>query len=149
VTIDELWSAYARTLVTVHGPTGSFEVHPAQPGQSGTWPSAFQPPLYIITAWDPGDDRPGDEVNRRRQAALEEDLRQLDVTTWPAIGSDPETGHREEGVVVSGLSEPQAFELGRRYDQDAIFNWTPADWVILSCGDDRRHELGWLLRTLP
>jgi len=64
---------------------------------------------------------------------------------WPAIGLDPNSEYREEGVAVFGLSEMEAITLGARYDQNAIFAWTPAAWRILSCIDERREEAGWLL----
>lgn len=144
---NALWSAYARTTVKIYGPDGSFEIHPVPVGQTGIWPTPFEPPLYVITAWDPGDDRPGDDANRLRQSTLEENLSGLQVVTWPAIGFDSETGHREEGVLVSGLSEMQALDFGRQYDQNAIFSWTPTAWLILSCTDRTRHESGWTIRT--
>ena len=48
-------------------------------------------------------------------------------------------------MAVSGLSEQKALTLGARYEQNAIFAWTPAAWRILSCSDKRQVEVGWLL----
>lgn len=146
MTAGDPWTAYAKTFVKIVGPMGSFEVYPAPVGQTGVWPSELEPPLYIITAWDPGEDRPGDEINRRRQSGLEGALSRLDVITRLAIGCDPDTKHKEEGVLVSGLSEPQALDLGRQYDQNAIFAWTPSAWLILSCTDRSRQESGWTIK---
>ncbi len=85
--------------------------------------------MHILTAWDPGPERPGLVVNRARQSALETELRPLAVALVPAVGVDPVTGHREEGVAVLGVAESVVLALGARYGQDAVFVWTPAEWT--------------------
>jgi hypothetical protein len=62
-----------------------------------------------------------------------------------AIGVDPATGRHEEGVAVRGVPEAEVLELGVRYGQDAIFAWTPAEWVIVACRGGRRQASGWSL----
>jgi len=99
--------------------------------------------VHILTAWDPGFDRPGDQTNRLRQAALEAHLRPLVAALWPAVGVDPVSGHREEGVAVRGIREPDALALGARYGQDAIFAWTPEEWTVVACTGGRRVVSGW------
>ena len=61
-----------------------------------------------------------------RQAALEADLALLSVPLLAAVGVDPATGRREEGVAVRGLPEAEVLALGVRYGQDAVFAWTPS-----------------------
>ncbi len=95
--------------------------------------------------WDPGPERPSEAVNRERQAALEADLRPRAGALWAAVGVDPATGHREEGVSVTGISESAVRALGARYGQDAVFAWTPVEWAIVSCRDGRRVATGWSL----
>ena len=80
-----------------------------------------------------------------RQAALEADLALLSVPLLAAVGVDPATGRREEGVAVRGLPEAEALALGVRYGQDAIFAWTPTEWAIVACRGDRRLVSGWSL----
>jgi hypothetical protein len=145
---DDPWAGYARTVVGISVPASSLlEVHPMAPGTVGEWPWPAIEPVHVLTAWDPGGERPGDAVNRERQSSLQEDLRPLATGVWPAVGTDPLSGHREEGVAVSGLSEADAVAVGARYRQDAIFRWTPEAWVVVSCADERRLRLGWRLRT--
>ena len=103
-------------------------------------------PVCVLTAWDPTGERPAEEENRRRQAALEADLRRLaGVLQWPATGVDPLTGHREEGVAVCGVSTADVAQLGGRYRQEAVFVWTPDEWAILACTGRRRVAFGWSL----
>jgi hypothetical protein len=144
---DDPWASYARTVVTITGPDALDVVVSAAPlGSMGSWPWAFEGAVYVVTAWDPGDARPGEEENRRRQAALEADLRLLTpVGMWVAVGADAASGHREEGVAVYGIDAVQVLELGARYGQEAIFEWTREAWAIVACGGDRIEVFGWSL----
>ena len=101
--------------------------------------------MHILTAWDPGDERPGAEENRTRQAALEADLHEVTDALWFTVGVDPVSGHREEGVAACGVSEAEALALGARYRQEAIFVWTPDEWAIVACDGSRRVVAGWQL----
>jgi hypothetical protein len=138
------WASYARTVVEISGPASqTLIVQPDPAGRAGAWPWPAPDPVHVLTAWDPGGERPGDHVNRERQASLEGDLRPLAHGLWRTVGVDPVTGHREEGVAVTGLADTDAVTLGARYRQDAIFRWDPEAWVVVSCADDRRLFLGW------
>jgi len=140
------WASYARTVVEILRPgEGDLSVRPAPPGEVGQWPWASTEPVRILTAWDPGDERPCEQQNRESQAALESDLRPLATAMWAAVGVDPLSGHREEGVLVLGVTEADALALGARYGQDAIFAWTPAEWAIVACTGGRREASGWSL----
>ncbi len=144
VSPEDPWAAYARTVVEIRRPgEADIVVRPAPPGRSGAWPWETSLPVHILTAWDPGEERPGDQENRVQQAALEADLRHVTHDLWSAVGVDPLSGHREEGVAVSGVTHAVARVLGARYRQDAIFVWTPDAWVISACNGGRRVVLGW------
>ncbi len=104
--------------------------------------------MCILTAWDPGDERPGTEVNRRRGAELESALRRRASRVLHAVGVDPSSEHREEGVAALGLSVKEAVVLGVEYRQEAIFVWTPQTWSIVSCRDDRRVDFNWSVVVL-
>ena len=108
------WAGYARTVVEIVRPgQGHLVVRSAPPGEVGDWPWASPEPVHVLTAWDPGDERPGDEENRTRQAELEAELRPLASAMWVAVGIDPVSGHREEGVAVCGVSEDDGAGVGR------------------------------------
>jgi hypothetical protein len=143
------WASYARTVVVVICPGGSnLVVEPAPPGRAGGWPWPADDAVYILTAWDPGDARPSEAENRANQLALEAELGDLEPKgLWDAVGVDPVSGHREEGVAVQGLALEVVLALGARHGQDAIFEWTPSAWAIVACRGDRRVELGWKATT--
>jgi hypothetical protein len=140
---DDPWAGYARTVVEIAGPRGTLRVRAVRVGEVGSWPWHAHDALFLLTAWDPGAERPGLEANRRRQASLEEDVRRLTDAWWTAVGVDPETGRREEGVAAGGLSDDEARALGARYRQDAVFRWAPDAWEIVACTGERRVVLGW------
>ena len=143
---DDPWSGYARLTVAIRRPTlGDLTVQPARRGETGRWPWPTADPVAILTAWDPGDERPGLVVNRRRQSELEDDLRALAADIWPAEGTDPITRDRDEGVAVRGVPESVVLELAARYGQEAVFVWTPAEWAIVACAGNRRLASGWQL----
>ncbi len=143
---DDPWAPYQRLVVEIRRAEGDqLVIHAAPPGEVGPWPWATDRPVFVLTAWDPGDERPGVEVNRRRQAALEADVGPLAGAMWPAVGVDPHTGHGDEGVAVIGISEAEVLELGARYRQDAVFVWTPESWAIVACSARRRVVSGWRL----
>jgi Protein of unknown function (DUF3293) len=145
VSPDDPWAAYARTVVQIarHGEPDVI-VRGAPIGERGEWPWTSGEPVHILTAWDPGTELLGEQENREREAALAAELQQLGPAgCWSAIGVDPVSGHREEGVVVRGLAEHVVRQIGARYDQDAIFSWTPSEWAIVACVGGRRVVLGW------
>ena len=144
---DDPWASYARTAVVIARPGGpNLAIEAAPPGSVGSWPWATDRAVHVLTAWDPGDARPGEKENRRRQAAIEADLRLLEPDELrPAVGVDAVLGHREEGVAVRGLDVDAVLGLGARYGQDAIFEWTPDEWAIVACRGDRRVAFGWTI----
>ena len=143
--LSDPWASYARTVVVIVRPgTSNLVVVAAPPGQVGAWPWPTNEPVHVLTAWDPGDARPGEEVNRAGQAALEAELAVLRPDDlWNAVGVDPVSEHREEGVAVVGLSLDVARDLGSRHHQDAIFEWTPGAWAVVACRGGRRVDFGW------
>jgi Protein of unknown function (DUF3293) len=146
---EDPWAAYARTVVAIEYAGRSLVVRGAPLGQVGAWPWPSSDPLYVLTAWDPGEARPGDAVNRRAQGRLERELRLMARATWPARGLDPATGTRDEGVAVTGPSEQAVRDLAARYGQDAIFSWSPTEWAVVACTGRRRIATGWALGPGP
>ena len=142
---DDPWAGYARTVVQIARVGESDLIVRAAPrGAHGGWPWPSPEPVHVLTAWDPGTELLGERENREREAALEAELEQLGPAGWwPAVGVDPVSGHREEGVAVRGLAEDDVRGMGARYDQDAIFSWTPSQWAIVACLGGRRVVLGW------
>ena len=140
------WASYRRTVVDIRLlDGGSVRVRPAADADKTRWPWPTAEAVHLLTAWDPGPQRPGEAVNRARQAALDEELRRLALPFLRAVGTDPETGRWDEGVAVQGVPEPEALALASRYGQEAVFAWTPAEWTVVACHGGRRLVSGWSL----
>ncbi len=141
---EDAWAAYARMEVEIAWPGGgTLRVRPAPAPDPGGWPWPDEVPVHVLTAWNPGWERPGPEVNRVRQAALEAELVAPGLQVLAARGVDPVTGDRDEGVAVRGARESEVAALGARYGQDAMFAWTPGEWAIVACPAGRRVVRGW------
>jgi hypothetical protein len=137
----DIAALYLVTVVTVHD-EGAW--HPAHEvaARLGT--------LHVITAWNPGDERPSREENDRANRALRADLEVLNLEALhlaarglaplPALGSDPNSPHAEESWAVTGLDDRAARELGAKYRQVAVFRITAARQTLLGCFAD--WELG-------
>ena len=125
------WAAYARTRVEIaRGAEGDFVTVCAAPlGQKGRWPWPTRDPVPILTAWDPGEERPGMDVNRRRGSELEAALRPRARRVLDAVGVDPATGRREEGLAALGLPVEEAVAFGARLSPGRHFRVGPARLV--------------------
>lgn len=130
------WAAYKKALVDIQiddervtvGPRGIESSATAHPYPDGS--------IYIITACDPGRSLSAQE-NAARQEQLARDLNDLDdlhLEVWPAIGRDRASKHSEPSFAVGGLDADQARTLGLRHGQEAIFEWTRDTWAVIPCG---------------
>jgi hypothetical protein len=120
----DIASLYLATVVTV-------EDH-------GTWRPAHEVAaklgtLHVITAWNPGDERPEREVNDSANEALRADLAQRGHAPMRALGKDPNSDHAEESWAVAGFNDRDARELGAKYRQVAVFRITDTRQTVLGC----------------
>lgn len=89
----------------------------------------------FVTACNPRSRRLDAAENRRRQAALEQELAALGHVALPAIGEHPGGGWPgEASCLVPGLGREDALALARRHGQAAIV-WAAADAIprLLLC----------------
>ena len=146
---DDPWASYERTVVEIAWAGAlTVRVRAAAEPDEASWPWPDGRTVHVLTAWDPGPERPGREVNRVRQAALETDLLALGLPLATAVGVDPVSRRQEEGVAVRGAPEAGVLALGARYGQDAVFAWTPREWTIVACQGGRRLASPWSLEVL-
>ncbi|MDD2884139.1 MAG: DUF3293 domain-containing protein [Dechloromonas sp.] len=81
----------------------------------------------ILTAWNPGTERPAAAINAERQSALECDLLEGNYETYAAenVPDDP-AAPREESCFVPDIALEDALALAEDYGQDAII-WGERD----------------------
>jgi hypothetical protein len=114
--IKELFDQYQAAIVSALDPEHDW-VDPAlaclERGQDAV----------VITAWNPGFERPSPRVNRERNEELLLALQATEHEVWRADGSDPDGSISEEGFLVWGMDIEQASLLGRTFGQFAIYSY--------------------------
>ena len=105
----------------------------------GIWMSGFDfcasrgVQIHLITAWNPGDERPSSEVNDTQNNQLLADISAMGIEALEALGSDPNSTHAEKSWAVIGLTDKAAIELGKKYGQVAVFRITESQQSVLGC----------------
>ena len=90
-------------------------------------------PLHLVTAWNPGGERPTDLVNSQNNLLLQETLVEYTNQIWLAVGRDAESPHQEDGFAFAGVDRATAIAIGEEYRQVAIFELTETQQIVLSC----------------
>jgi len=90
-------------------------------------------PLHLVTAWNPGGERPTDLVNAQNNLLLKQTLDELTKQIWLAVGRDADSPHFEECFAFAGITRATAIAIGEEYRQVAIFELTETQQIVLSC----------------
>ena len=139
------WESYTKAHVRVASPTGPVEVRPARFGQeSGPFPDPAGRTIHIITAYNPNGRDQSQTVNEKAHGRLLATLHERGVEYWDASGGDASWTRVEQGVAIVGISEDEALALGRKFNQEAVFAWTPKMWCVLRCDGTGGSTSGWI-----
>lgn len=137
-----LAAAYLATEVEARDATGQAwrlaPAAPAAPASPLAWP--WRGTVHVLTAWNPYSDLLAHDENESAQARLRAALDARRLAVHPAVGRDPHAGGRgwaEPSLLVEGLSRAQALELGRAFEQHAIFEVDSAagELRLVACRD--------------
>ncbi len=90
-------------------------------------------PLHLVTAWNPGGERPTNLENSQNNLLLKETLVKHTNQIWPAVGRDADSPHFEECFAFAGVDRATAIAIGEEYRQVAIFELTETQQIVLSC----------------
>lgn len=99
--------------------------------------------VHILTADNPDGAIQSDEANEAAYSALLDALADPDLDVSPAAGHDVKRTHVETGVAVTGLTDEEAIQIGRRFGQQAIFAWRPGSWDLIHCSDGAIERRDW------
>jgi hypothetical protein len=91
---------------------------------------------HVLTAWNPGDERPSREENDAANEKLRIELLSRGLDPCRAVGADPDSEHAEESWAVCGLSDDEARVIGAAFGQVAVFRLTATDQTVLACFED-------------
>jgi hypothetical protein len=113
-TIEDLFRAYEAAIVSALDPDHGW-VDPAlaclERGRSAV----------VMTAWNPGFERPSIEVNRSANDRLRRTLDEHGCDLWRADGFDPQMSMSEEGFLAWEMDVELACQIGRQFGQFAIY----------------------------
>lgn len=138
-------AAYAQAHIRLKHPSqGWVLVEPRRDGRvAGEFPDQDGRTIYIVTAHNPGRQLSDAENAARHQELAALLASRTDLTVWDAEGGDPAWLHREESVAVVGLTDEAARELGRTFEQEAVFAWRPDALLVMDCHSDEVITSGW------
>ena len=86
----------------------------------GVWMSGFDfcasrgVQIHVLTAWNPGDERPNIEINEAWNEQLRAEISARGLEAIEALGSDPNSTHAEKSWAVVGMTDETAIELGKK-----------------------------------
>jgi hypothetical protein len=126
-TRENLFVQYDTTVVTT--------LHPAQgwtdPARvaADTGRSAV-----VMTAWNPGFERPTIEENMAANARMHADLERTGREVWRADGRAPDGTWLEEGWIIWEMPVDEGLEVAAGYGQFAIYHYdTNGRRVTIAC----------------
>ncbi len=128
--VERRWSNYRQTIVHAEITPGTVS-HLNGPEATVPWPCPQ--PVHVVSGWNPqGVAFDGDYVNSQIAA----DVLQRGGRFVLCDGVSRDGNSSEPSLAIWGLSRDQAREIGRRANQDAIFEITPDELRIVSCYTD-------------
>jgi len=99
------------------------------------WP--FPGSVFVLTGWNPQGVPLGDRSHESINLAIAEDIIRSGGRFVHGTGRSPDGEHREPSLIAWGLSRAEAVAMGRKANQDAIFEVDAAEVRVVSCIGDR------------
>ena len=139
------WDAYTKAIVEIELPIGPITVGPRGTicATEADFPDGQGRAIHIITADNANGTTQSAEANAHAKELLRAELDHAGAQVFTATGGDLDWQHTEASFAAIGLTDAEAIELGRKFDQEAIFSWTPEHWELLVCGSGERFQYAW------
>jgi hypothetical protein len=96
-------------------------------------PRGLPLPLAIITAYNPGLERPGEAANREANRRLEAEMDRRGLRYLSGRGRDVAGGHVEPSFAVIGMPREDALALAAHFGQSAIVYADAGGVALLWC----------------
>lgn len=141
---QQLRDAYASAIVLIERDEHRLTLTPAAPGTvSGPFPDDAEV-VHIVTAWNPRSEPLALHVNAARQRRLQAAAATLPARwTAASVGHDPAHTWSEDSLAIADADEAEVVALARRFEQHAIYVWTPDARTTVWVADGRRDAGGW------
>jgi len=125
--MNKLAHLYVQTLISIEEDGKSIPVEKAR------WSCET---IHVITAWNPGTERPMQEKNDKANERLHQDLVDRGLSPCRAVGKDPNSDYFEESWAVIGLSDQEARDIGASFEQVAVFRVSDGEQTVIACTED-------------
>jgi hypothetical protein len=141
---DTLREAYLGSVVEIDLDRCRFVVEAAVDGHvEGPFPDDVEV-VHVITAWNPRSDPLPVELNAARQRRLRAVASTLHAR-WivEAVGRSADGSWSEDSLAIADADEAAILDLARRFEQHAVYAWTPRERAVVWATEDRRDTTGW------
>ncbi|MDA7520876.1 DUF3293 domain-containing protein [bacterium] len=96
----------------------------------------------VVTSCNPNGQTVSPEENIRLIQCLKDELESTEEAFFPVAGCSPDQSHQEPGFGIVFSSEDRIIELGRKWQQEAIFWIEEGNVNLISCDADTREVIG-------
>lgn len=128
MTISDLGALYLRTLVSIEENSRLFPAARSMLVHNSV--------VHVLTAWNPGVERPSRQENDSANEHLRQILAGLGLIPCRAVGADPDANYFEESWAVTGLDDHEARAIGTTFGQVAVFRIFDGIQTVLACSED-------------
>jgi transcriptional regulator with XRE-family HTH domain len=130
--VGPLSELYARTVLEIDWTDDMRLVvqHRDEGVTEGSFPDGAER-IHVITAANPRSRLLRVSENHERNRLLAQDLEAAGLDHRPAIGRSPDSSWSEPSFAVIDAERDLLLDLARRYEQHAIFEWTPKHRSVL------------------
>lgn len=113
-------------------------LQPINGPDAGEWP--FPGPVHVITGWNPQGISLGDQSHHDINVQIADDILRRGGRFVHGQGRSESGHHAEPSLVAWGITRYDAVDMGRRANQDAIFEVDADEVHLVSCVDGTVHS---------
>lgn len=117
--MDDLINAYNSTSYNVFNPSISLRIDQLNPELDDLLVKFGEINWAYVTAYNPFSELLTDEENKERHKQLKERIEKYPFFEGEGVGTDP-SWKPEQSFLILGISEANARELGKNFQQNAI-----------------------------
>jgi transcriptional regulator with XRE-family HTH domain len=130
--LAELERVYAETVIEIHWPDRPHQLLEPRPEgvTDGEFPGGVDH-IHVITAFNPRSRLLRRSENEERNRLLRADLDRAGLRYVEGVGRSPDSSWSEDSFAVIDADAGDILDLARRFQQNAIFEWTPDRRAIL------------------
>ncbi len=128
---EELFAEYEAAVVLTYDPLAPDELGWNSPA---LFSAMRDQACVVMTAWNPGFERPGAAQNEASNEQMLMQLQDLGYELWPAENAAIAGHFVEPGFVVWGIPVAQAVLIAAEFGQFAIYSYTSeGERTVVSC----------------